>query len=198
MGTFIKSDFISTDTTAPKVTPIYASDSFTRADSATTAGSTEVGGYPWKTTDGGTASLAGGKLKLAKGSAATALVVMDDSRADGILTARLGTLAALSGIVFRVTGNTGYGLWTNGTNYELKAKTGVDAYGPALAMSPAQPATTAGDLLQVILKGSSTTVKINGTTVATFTDTTYTGTGKGFFVRNAIGTFDDFSWAPLP
>lgn len=199
MGTFIKSNFVSSDTLAPRVTPIYALDTFNRADNTTTAGTTEFGGYTWSVSDGGTASILGNQLNLVKGTLATSVARIDDGRADGVLTAKMGKLAALSGLYFRGTAatNTGYVLYTNGSSYEFKTKTGDDAYGAAITLSPA-PVAAVGDVLQVTMSGSTITVKINGTTYATVTNTAYTGTTKGFFVRNTTGVFDDFKWEPLP
>jgi len=195
MGTFFKSNFGSTDIAAPKVGVIYALDTFTRADAAT-LGTTEIGGLTWTSINTATAAISANKATVTKSGSAGGMVI-DDTRTSYTVSIKLVTTAALSGLMVRgnVSTGTGYVLYTNGAAYEFKPKTGQDAYGTAFALT-SPPASAVGDVLSITVTGNQMIAKINGVTIATVTDATYTGTAKGLFVRNATGQFDDFRYEP--
>lgn len=201
MGTFIKSDFRSTDTSAPRVLSAYASDSFNRANVAT-LGSTETGAYPWVLSYGGsnTGSIVSNTAHLTNTiGAGTARI--DDGRSDGVLSVQIVEFAGkYTGLCFRGTEGqaTEYVFYADSGAYRLAGKKGADSYGPQFTMLPSSPVPAVGDVLSVELKGASITAKVNGVTVCAVTDTTYTGTAKGLFIRATTARFDNFRWDPLP
>jgi hypothetical protein len=80
--------------------------------------------------------------------------------------------------------------------YALKKRTGVDTY-VAIASASPNTAPANGQVLSVVLAGSSIVCKVNGATVIAATDATYTGTQHGIFARAAAGAvIDNFTWAP--
>lgn len=199
MGTFIKSDFLSTDAAAPRVLSAYAADSFNRPNSGS-LGATETGAYPWVLSTGGgnTGSIVAGTGQISN-TAAGGTARIDDGRTDGVLSVRLVEFTKYTGLVFRGMAGTlnEYAFYADSGTYHFRHKTGADAYGTLIPLvSPPVPAV--GDVLSVVLKGSSITVKVNGVTLASITDSTYSGTTKGLFARATTSRFDNFRWDPLP
>lgn len=201
MGTFIKSDFRSTDTTAPKVLSAYASDTFNRANAAE-LGRTEVGAYPWVLSLGGSnaGSIVSGTARLSN-TIGGGTARIDDGRSDGVLSVQLVEFTQFTGLVFRgvptVGVNAEYVFYADSGAYYFRLKSGGDNYGTVFPLSN-PPTPTVGDVLSVVLKGASITVKVNGVTLASITDSTYSGTTKGLFARATTSRFDNFRWDPLP
>lgn len=201
MGTFIRSNFISTDTSAPTIEALYAADTFTRVND-TALGFTEVGNYEWKRSAPASTRIVNNQaeVKNVSGSLVTTDRI-DDGRSNGVLSVTLASLTGtgLGGLVFRGTVGTAseYAFYATPTSYEFKPKTGADTYGTAFTLTT-PPTPKVGDVLSVVLNGTSIAVRINGTTLASVTDATYTGTAKGLFVRSATVLFDNFKWEPLP
>lgn len=154
-----------------------ASDSFTRADSATTMGSTPTGSKAWTAIDG-TWGIASNKAYMASApSAGIGLVTVDAGVADCTLSAVVSTTSGnpSCGLVFRATDVNNW--------YVAEIQVGA-AYTPKIYRRISGTLTTiatgasvtfaAGDTLSVVLSGSSITVKRNGTTIVSVTDSTYT------------------------
>lgn len=202
MGNFIKLGFTSTDFSAPTIVLPYAADSFNRAD-RDALGFTEVGNYEWKRSAFQATRIVNNmaELKNVSGSLVSTDRI-DDGRTDGVLSVTLMGKPAtgLAGLVFRGTTGTAaeFGFWATPTAYEVKNKTGGDQYATTAYALNSPPAPQVGDVLSVVLNGSTFTVRVNGVDLGTFTDATYTGTLKGLFVRSGTALFDDFRWEPLP
>lgn len=200
MGTFIKSDFRSTDTTAPRVLSAYASDGFNRPD-ATTLGKTETGAYPWVISyGGGNVGSIVSKTAQISNTAGAGTARIDDGRADGVLSAQLVDFTKFTGLVFRgsTVNAAEYMFYADAGLYRMVDKTGPDTYGKQFTLSASAPTPALNDVLSVILKGASITLQVNGITVASITDSTYSGTTKGMVARATTSRFDKFRWDPLP
>lgn len=181
---------------APALAPIttYAADTFTRSGAVGTA---ETGGQTWTQNNGSTSwSCNGTQL------ASTAVAVnandcyVDTAQADGTVQAtRAYTLGGQSiGIVFRASGANnvnGYIFWTSGLTYTLSKRTGLNSY---TSLGTGGGAAQPGDVMTVVMNGSSIVCKVNGVTVISVTDASYTGTRHGLWANaNQVALFDDFS-----
>lgn len=196
MGTFIVSNFTSTDTNAPKVLSAYASDTFNRATSES-PGKTETGEYAWAASYGSnnTASIVNKTLKLSNTSGG-GTVQINDGRTDGVLSAQLVEFTKFSGLVFRgssIEQNNGYIFYADAGAYRFARKSGPDSYSDHLQI-PNSPVPAAGDVLAVTLKGSTITMAVNGVAIHTLTDGAHIGTMKGLFARATTSRFDNFRW----
>ncbi|UZX04328.1 fibronectin type III domain-containing protein [Arthrobacter sp. CDRTa11] len=181
---------------APTPPVIYVADTFTRADSSS-LGTTETGALTWAAINPSLWSIVSNTLNRIAGTITTNPndVAVDTGQANGTITVtNLGTTAN-KGIVFRLpsgTNNTGYVFYNAGGTWTLSKRTGSNAYtalGTAAGVTPA-----AGDVMSVVLNGSSIVCKINGTVVITLTDTSYTGTRHGVWSTGTVaGQFDNWS-----
>lgn len=163
---------------------IYSRDSFTRANGP--VGVTEVGGFSWLS-NGATHAIASNQAKLTVTSNVNNDLFIDDGQADGTISGVLATYSAPGcGIAFRLSGTnnaTGYLFWQNAAGgYTLSRRTASNTYTQIAATTGVTAA--AGDLLEVVLAGASITCKVNGVTVLTASDSTYTGTRHGFWGGN--------------
>lgn len=205
MGTFIISDFISTDTTAPIVRPAYAADSFNRPGPA--LGSTEIGGRPWSQNSGSVHQIVGNRLELSTiPSTSHSFVWFEEAHTDGILTATLAsvTLNPNRGIMVGYNPETGtaYVLVSDGATYTLRARGttgGLTTIATAAGVVPA-----IGDVLELEVAGTQLTARINGSQIFSVTNDVYAhGTGKGLWAFMNGGStalrvgWDDVSWSEL-
>lgn len=159
---------------------------------------TETGGRTWvATTASGTWTRAGGRAVASRTTTGPMLAVVDTGSADGEVSARRGD-SLQCGLAFR---------WVDATNYLLLALNTSSQYILAkvtssgtttLATSTVTSAT--GDLLTIVMNGSSIGVKINGTLVPALsiteaTNQTVTSHGVRVGGTSALTTyFDDFSF----
>ena len=166
----------------------YAADNFNRVDGP--VGSTPTGGFAWTPTAmSGTVTWATSGSHLAGATAGgEGLLLIDDGHADGTLSATY--LGGDGGLVFRAVSATNFiMLWVNGGTWTLiRQNSGYAVLAGGLA------AAANGDVVQVVLAGSTVTVKVNGTQVYTGTQAiNTTATKHGLRVADAGGAWDDFS-----
>jgi hypothetical protein len=173
----------------------YSKDTFNRADGA--LGTAETGGQTWQT-NGATYAIVSNQAKLTAVSGVNNDVFVDDGQAGGRLSVKLVTASAPGqGLAFRLSGTnnaTGYLFWQNAAGgYSLSRRTATNTY--TLLSATSGVTAAANDVLDVVLSGSSITCKLNGTTVLTATDATYTGTKHGFWggTTSLNALFDSWS-----
>jgi len=174
----------------------YAVDNFDRANSAS-LGSTPTGNYAWTQT-ATNFSIYNNALSVA--STGSAKDVIDEPHINGTLEMTLLTYTSgLVGLSFRGTpGQAGEYVFYAGegtAGYALKKRTATDSFTTLATATPNTPVVN-GAVLTVVLNGSSIICKVNGVTVITATDSSYTGTEKGFFARLAVATIDNFKYTP--
>jgi hypothetical protein len=178
------------------------SDDFNRADSTTTLGVTSVGALTWNAL-AGTWGISSNKGYCVTGTEATAVV--DTSFSDGAfevtVTNDSGELGGGACLAFRFAdngngwllyggsfGSPGAGFW----RLAKKVAGGFTFYAPSVNVTP-----VSGDVLHIDVLGSSITAKVNGSTVATMTDSAFsTATQHGLRANPTIGVnprFDTFS-----
>lgn len=180
---------------------ISITDSFTRADSTSALGTTTTGSKTWVQT-AGTWGIATNKAYVSSGTASQVCIAAVDATVADCTIAATFTAGAASntGLAFRVTDASNF--------YQVDTHVGGTASiamfkcvgGAFTAISiPATAAFVSGDVLTVVLLGSSITLKKNGTTFATVTDSTFTTQTKhGMYIEAPTGTspggrIDDFS-----
>jgi len=166
---------------------VYAADNFNRVDGP--VGSTPTGGFAWTpTTMSGTVTWATSGSHLAGTTAGgEGLLLIDDGHADGTLSATY--LGGDGGLVFRAVSATNFiMLWVNGGTWTLiRQNSGYAVLAGGLA------AAVNGDAVQVVLAGSTVTVKVNGTQVYSGTQAiNTTATKHGLRVADQGGAWDDF------
>lgn len=203
MGTFIISDFTSTDTTAPIVRSAYAADSFSRPGPA--LGSTEIGGRPWAQNTGSIHQIIGNRMQLSTIPASShAIAWFEDPHTNGVLTAKLASLTGGPNLGILVGYNpgtgTGYLLVRDSTSYTLRARAangGLTTIATATGLTPA-----IGDILEMEVNGTQLTARVNGAQILNVTNNVYAhGIGKGVWAfsnggstTNHVG-WDDISWS---
>lgn len=193
MGTFIKSSFTTTDTAAPRITAVYASDSFDRSASSN-VGASEVGGYPWNYR-AGTYRISGNRLSSGDTTGATpADCWIDPARTTGTITAKIYAAGAgnHAGLVFRraAVGHTGWVYYARTSTHVLAKRTGSDTFTVVDPTGPT-PGLIAGEELSVeLLAGGRIRCSVNGVVTHDVTDSTYaTQTGVGLETR--VATAED-------
>jgi fibronectin type III domain protein len=167
----------------------HSADTFTRADGV--IGSTETGSFAWTVT-GGTATVAGNMAALAATAGSSGMTVLvDDSQVNGSISVTLASVGN-SGCVARATGSVGYVLWRNSTTgYTLSKRTGAAAYTQLGATSGITPAI--GDVLTLVVNGSTISARINGVTRITATDSTYATGSVGMWTQSTTtANLDNF------
>lgn len=196
-GTGPTSSVLTQSTTSGGPTT-YAADTFTRADSSS-LGSTETGSLAWATAGVGTWSIASNKLAVTSGSDSETQAVVNTSQSDGTITLTRSSASGasyFSGVVFRaadaVAGSSAYLLFLlSGTTYSLRKRTALDTF---TEIATGSGGSGDGDVVTIVLSGSSIIVKINGTQIISITDSSYTGTRHGAFTwGTGSATFDGFS-----
>jgi hypothetical protein len=182
---------------------IYTADTFNKAD-ASTLGVATTGGQTWATANASTQyAINGNTAKVTTVTEATAPgdVYIDDGQVNGAIKVTLLDTLTSKGLTFRGSGtnnSTAYLFYRSAaTTLTFAKRTGVNAY-TTIQAATGQPAAAAGDVLSVVMNGTSFTFKLNGATVMTVTDATYqTGTRHGIWSGNiAAGVdsrFDDYS-----
>lgn len=182
--------------TGPTPTPApitqIVSDSFNRADSATSLGSTSTG-QTW-TVIRGTWGITGNTAYPADGCPAPGYAVIDSGNKDGTIAVTATVNPQDTRIPFRVIdANNLYWVERKGGNpgfYELdKIVNGVSS---VLASSSIAPKD--GDIIKIILSGPSINVYINGASTMSATDGSITSSkhGIGTWCSGAV-RFNDFT-----
>jgi hypothetical protein len=181
---------------APPGATVYAYDDFNRANSST-MGSTPVGGLLWQNACNGTPATTYGvfaNTAVLNGntSGAGAEAFVDTGQANGTVRATIVNPSGFPGLVFRASGTNnanGYVFFKNGSSYTLSSRT-AGVLTPIASSTGVAPA--GGDILEVVLNGSSIICKVNGAAVVSVTDTLYTGTRHGIFNNSAGGQHGAF------
>jgi hypothetical protein len=179
----------------------YVADDFNRADSSSSLGSTSTGSAAW-TAVIDTWGISSNQAYKASGSS-TGIAVVESGHGDCTVSATLaaGISTSNTGIVFRYQDSGNHWVLEGGngsTQAALYKKTGGGSY-TSIATSAGNVHFTNGDVISVILSGSSITVKQNGTTIITTTDSAFsTATKHGLHISGNDNTarFDDFSVTP--
>lgn len=203
MGTFIRSTFISTDTSAPKVVPLYAQDTFNRANSAT-PGRTEKGNYTWEYPAG--TYYIEDKVLLSGETIgkAPADCWINPGQTEGILTMSPQKVGSgfMSGILFRksTTNNTAFVFYASPSKHMLAQRTASDAFTVITATGPDIPFTQ-GEVMTVELTAAGKIIcAVNGVVTHEVTNTTYLAqTSVGVTTRASTAAspagFDNWSFS---
>lgn len=106
--------------------------------------------------------------------------LVDDGQANGTMSLTVGTTGGIPGLYFNAATDfsTGYLFWNNSGTWTLSKQTALTTRSP---LSTVAGTMNAGDVLTVVKNGSSITCKVNGATVLTATDATYSGTRHGLY-----------------
>jgi hypothetical protein len=201
MGTFIKSDFVSTDTVAPVVEGAYERDRFLGDDGALTVAE---GGSAWSKEGGTTYAFNRASRALAASASGTsASTTISNPNVNGILSVTIASTGTLNtgfvGLCMGRAALTTYGeyvFYWDGVKWDLKPRTGVDGYGASLGTSSVP--WTSGMVVSLERNGSQLIARLNGVAVITITNTLYLGPLRGVVVRTANTVLKDFKWKPLP
>lgn len=171
-------------------------DTFTRADSTTTLGSTEVGSDTWTAVSGTWGISSNQAYSTTTGS--TALAVVDTDESDGIVSSAVSGISGtvVAGVVFRSDGTTQnyWRAYYDGTNFKVDKIVG----GSVTNVHTAADAATSG-IVQVTMYEDHISVHkgAGANTVATtaITDSALqTNTQHGLYVNQAAANarFDNF------
>lgn len=183
---------------SPYVPPTIASDDFNRADGP--VGVTPLGGYTWTAYPSGDLALYTvntNRLVAGAGRSQPATLLINDAQADGTVSAVLFTVpvSGQSGVAFRAAADgSGLTFWREpGGTYRLSNRTA--AGGITTVAGPSAAIGAAGDVVSVEMAGTSITCKVNGATLFTHTDNTFTtNTRHGLYMpAGGSGTIEDFS-----
>lgn len=183
----------------PRPFPASITDSFNRADSATTMGSTDTGQL-W-VPNHGTWGINGNRAyEVATAADNQETTVVQSGIADCTIAVTLAIATSQAGICFRCSDpNNLWVVLSTGTAGALQTYKRVAGTFTQLGTNGLPCAN--GDVLSVVLSGSSITVKKNGTTVAACSGTdahNATATKHGLYIFSISSTaarFDDFSIA---
>lgn len=173
-------------------------DNFNRADNASSLGSTSTGSVPWSALAGVWGIFTNRARSTTSG--AVTIAVVDCGSADGSVkvTVAARTGADQPGLALRMaTNGNGYLLESGNGSSKATLFKGVSGTYTVLAQSAANLQFSAGDVIEVVLAGSSITCKRNGSTIITATDSTYNAVTKhGLYYFGGAGTreLDDFSY----
>lgn len=163
------------------------SDAFNRADSTTSLGTADTG-QTW-TALAGTWGISSNKAYQVT-SSTQAYAVIDAGVGDCTIGLTLSTVGS-GGITFRASDATH--LWFIDATTSSGNLYRCDGFGPNL-IANLGTSWSNGDVMTVVLSGSSIVVKKNGTTVYSTTDSTYaTNTKHGLRDYSGAGRYDDFS-----
>lgn len=175
------------------------SDDFNRADNATTLGSTSVGAVAWQALQG-TWGIGTNRAHVVTGDSTSPnaqVAVVPAGSPDGTVQA---TIAAVDGsgvspfLIFRASDRLNYLYWVVNTGAIRQMVAGSGSLiGTAAGV-------TAGDVVKVVLSGTSVECFKNGTSVGAFTVSTHsTNTKHGIGSDSTVtgNYFDNFSWVPL-
>lgn len=201
MGTFIKSDFRTTDSQAPQLTRLIARDTFSKPNGA--PGVTEVGGYTWKTPPNvpNNYKIQDGVLLSGVSAQTPYDLWIDPGVADGVITMTplspgVGVMAS---ILFRriAVGHTAWVYYARPASHVLAVRTGTDSFTVVEPTGNGLLPFTAGEQMRVEMKGSRIICSVNGVVTHDVTDTRYLGqTGIGVHTRTSTDAdpakFDNF------
>lgn len=189
MGTFIRSDFNTSDSTAPRITQVYGRDTFNRADSAT-PGKLEVGGHTWRVTRPNTWNIKSGVLE----SGDTTGGVPNDcwinpGATDGILTATVlaGGQFGMASLLFRrgADTDTAWVYYARSDTHTLAIRNSADNF-TAIAATGPNPGLRAGEQIKVEMIGNRIICSVDGVVTHDVTNNTHLGqTGVGVHTRLA-------------
>lgn len=179
---------------------VTLADNFDRANSSTSLGSTSTGAVPWSALSGTWGILTNrGYVAVSIGGGGQNEAVVDTGSADGTTGVKLATVgaAAFFGLCFRATDASNHYVFegSNGTRARVYKKV-AGAY-TLLGQSAENVYYASLDLIEVVLSGSSITVKRNGATLVALSDATYTTQTKhGLHLVGSSSSnstyFDDF------
>lgn len=183
---------------------VYVADTFDRADNASSMGSTSTGSAAW-TSLVGTWGIQSNRAYISAGvSALTCLASVECGIADGTISTTIATATSTSnsGLTFRVTDvNNLYVLEGGNGSTTAKIYKRVSGTFTQIAESAGNVHFNAGDVISVVLSGSSIIAKQNGTTIVSVTDSTHlTQTKHGLYHTAAastagVVTFESFATA---
>jgi hypothetical protein len=175
--------------------PFTIADTFNRANGA--IGSTDTGALAWVNSASSTWVISSNTVvnTVPTGGGDT---LVSDSHSDGTLSVALVTTTGVQGLAGRCTTDAdGYLFYIGSGIAQLKKRTGTNAF-TTLSTSPTMTLNP-GDVLSLVMSGSTLIGKVNGVTVCRAVDATYTGTKHGLFNYNsANAAFDNFSWTNNP
>lgn len=171
-------------------------DTFNRADSASSLGTTSDGTATWTVLQGGPFGISSNQAYM-PGSIASSVAYVDPGDADTTVAVKVAALTistAAAGPAFRVSSANNYWavycLNTTATLYKVVG----GAFGSQGTFTVA-----AGDTISVVLSGSSIVAKRNGATQLTVTDSTFsTATKHGLYMEGSSTRLDDFSVGITP
>lgn len=173
---------------------VLVSDSFNRANSTTSLGTTDSynGGTAKTWASATTYGISSNQAQKQTGSAsANSSVWIDGGVSDGKATITFSTLGNHCRLVFRRTDdNNCFWVYANGTtNYQiLKRQLSTNTVLATISVVP-----TNGDIINATFNGSSITVQINGANDTTITNTfNQTATQFGFVTDDSVARLDNF------
>lgn len=179
----------------PHITAPGFADSFTRADSASTLGTSEVGGKTW-TANTGTWGVSSGAAYTVTGASAD-IASIDTSITDMQVEGKLTYSGTQPGLVFRYQDASNYYYvepFSSGARIQKRVA------GSTSTVVSTGSGFASGDYFGASIYGSQINLLHNGSIVATATDTALTaGTKAGMRAGSANSTdrWDDFSVASL-
>jgi hypothetical protein len=171
----------------PTATPGFATitDTFTRANSTTNIGTTDTG-QVWSVQSGSWWGISSNRAYTAN-SMAYGSVVVESSVSDCTISVLL-VARSDSGLCWRSTDNNNY--WSFSSGFGTVNKRVAGTFTQVATFS----AAAHGDTMSVTVSGNTHTIKKNGITVATFTDSfNSTATKHGLYANNyADPQWDNF------
>lgn len=170
-------------------------DTFNRADSATSLGTTSDGTTVW-TDLVGTWGILSNQAYLAA-NATDALTVIDAGTADGTVSVVCRTTVGNQGIAFRVVDASNYWRAVFVTANSIYVQQCVAGVLTNMGGTPMTQALADGDVLSVVLSGTSIVVQLNGVTKVSITDATFQTATKVGLCQSVGGDpsykYDDFT-----
>lgn len=180
------------------VTTTAVADNFNRANSSTSMGSTSTGSVAWSAL-AGTWGITGNAGYIAAAPATLHMAVVESGVTNCTVEVKIATNASSSscGLFVRATDvSNGYIVESGSASTTAKLYKLVSGTATAIANSGSNVPFASGDVIQVVLSGTSIIVKKNGSTIISTTDSTFTTQTKhglyGAFAASGV-TWDDFS-----
>lgn len=175
----------STPTSTSGSTTVYASDSFTRANSTTTLGTDETGKVWSAYTTPNVYGIQNNQAYPVTPDLNDPIYI-DAGVSDNIyFQIRHAVFDAASQIMWRITGKDDYMVLENNEAFRVVA----DLWSSRGTI----PALTNGDLIRIELRGSEHKIFVNGILALTFTETAHQASTRfGFATSGTTARFDDF------
>jgi hypothetical protein len=166
-------------------------DSFTRADSATSLGNADSG-QTWAAQTG-TWGISSNQAYIAS-QAGQNTAAIDSGESDGTVAATVAVWSGDDGILFRGIDDSNYLFVTANSTILILYERVAGGFAELTRYSSLSFAS--GDILSAVLSGTSVTIKQNGTTLITFTTSRFqTSTKYGMrSFGSALPKWDDFSF----